>query len=282
VTRLTLAIVVTCAVATACSRSSAPPSGAAGENAAAPAAAQPASQPATQPASQAAAPPASEQAAQPAPAATTSAAKTPETAPATSATPTSGAATPPDSAPAVPPPPPEPAFHEVTIPAETLLAVTLATPIASDTSHVEDAISGTLAKSIVVDGRTAVPVGSKITGSVLEANGSKRVKGRASVAFRFDHLVVRGERHSIQTDRVAREAAADTKGDVKKGGLGAGAGAVIGGIAGGGKGAAIGGMVGGAGAVMATKGKEVRLAAGDTVSTKLREPLRVMVPTGRR
>jgi hypothetical protein len=166
----------------------------------------------------------------------------------------------------------------VTIPADTLLAVTLATAIASDTSRVEDPISGTLAKSIVVDGRTAVPAGSKITGSVLEANGSKRVKGRASVAFRFDHLVVRGERHSIQTDRVAREAAADTKGDVKKGAVGAGAGAVIGGIAGGGKGAAIGGVVGGAGTVMATKGKEVHLAAGDTISTKLREPLKVMVP----
>jgi hypothetical protein len=169
----------------------------------------------------------------------------------------------------------------VTIPAETLLAVTLATPIASDTSQVEDPVSGTLARAIVVDGRTVVPAGSKITGSVLEANGSGRVKGRASVAFRFDHLDVRGERHSIRTDRVAREAAADTKGDVKKGGLGAGAGAVIGGIAGGGKGAAIGGVVGGAGAVMATKGKEVRLAAGDTINTKLREPLSVMVPTGK-
>jgi hypothetical protein len=279
-------MVVTCAMATACSKSGAPPSGAAGEKAAAPAAAQPASQPAAPPAGQAA-PPASEQPAPAAPVATASA-KPGETAPASSATPTSGPTTPPDAAPAgaapaaEPPPPPAPAYHELTIPAETLLAVTLATPIASDTSHVEDPISGTLAKSIVVDGRTAVPAGSKITGSVLEANGSKRVKGRASVAFRFDHLVVRGERHSIQTDRVAREAAADTKGDVKKGGLGAGAGAVIGGIAGGGKGAAIGGVVGGAGAVIATKGKEVRLAAGDTVSTKLREPLRVMVPMGKK
>jgi hypothetical protein len=175
-----------------------------------------------------------------------------------------------------------PSFVEVTIPADTSLTVTLTTPIASDTSHVEDPVGGALARSIVVDGRTVVPAGSKVSGSVLEANGSKRVKGRASVAFRFDHVVVRGERHPIQTDRVARQASADTKGDVKKGGLGAGAGAIIGGIAGGGKGAAIGGVVGGTGAVMATKGKEVRLAAGDTVSTKLREPLTVLVATDKK
>jgi hypothetical protein len=123
----------------------------------------------------------------------------------------------------------------------------------------------------------ALPAGSQITGSVLEANGSGRVKGRASLAFRFDHVIVRGESHEIQTDRVRREAAADTKGDLKKGGIGAGAGAVIGGIAGGGKGAAIGGVVGGAGAVAATKGKEVRLAVGDTVTTALREPLTILV-----
>jgi hypothetical protein len=170
----------------------------------------------------------------------------------------------------------------VTIPAETSLTVKLTTPIGSDTSKVEDQVSGTLARPIVVSGETAVPAGAEVIGSVLEANRSGRVKGRASIAFRFDHLAVGGERHQIQTERVAREAVADRKGDVKKGGVGAGAGAIIGGIAGGGKGAAIGGVVGGTGAVMATRGKEVRLAAGDTVSTKLRQPLKIQVTTDRK
>jgi hypothetical protein len=49
-------------------------------------------------------------------------------------------------------------------------------------------------------------------------------------------------------------------------------------IAGGGKGAAIGGVIGGTGAVVATKGKEVRLGAGDTVTTRLRESLTIRVP----
>jgi hypothetical protein len=174
--------------------------------------------------------------------------------------------------------PPAPEVREVTIPADTPLTVKLSTPIASDTSKVEDPVNGTLTRSIVVSGQTVVPAGSEVTGSVLEANRSGRVKGRASVALRFDHLVVRGERHQIQTDRIAREAGADTKGDLKKGGIGAGAGAIIGGITGGGKGAAIGGAVGGTGAVMATRGKEVRLAAGTTVTTTLREPIKIPVP----
>lgn len=239
--RLMPAMVVACALVTACSGTSAPQSGAAGDKAAAPAAAAPAGQ----------------SGAAGAPAAATPAS-------------TAGRAS-------EPPPSPVPTFREVTIPAETSLTVELTTPIASDTSKVEDQVSGTLARPIVVAGETAVPAGAEVIGSVLEANRSGRVKGRALIAFRFDHLVVGGERHQIQTERVAREAAADRKGDVKKGGVGAGAGAIIGGIAGGGKGAAIGGVVGGTGAVVATRGKEVRLAAGDTVSTKLRQPLKILV-----
>lgn len=140
---------------------------------------------------------------------------------------------------------------------------------------------GTLSKPIVVAGESVIPAGADVAGAVLSAKGSGRVKGRASLAFRFSRLDVHGERHQIQTARIAREAAADTKGDVKKGGIGAGAGAIIGGIAGGAKGAVIGGAIGGTGAVVATKGKEVRLAAGDVVTTKLTQPLKVLVPMSR-
>ena len=60
------------------------------------------------------------------------------------------------------------------------------------------------------------------------------------------------------------------KKDATKIGIGTGAGAIIGGIVGGGKGAAIGagvGAAGGTGVVMATRGEEVRLAAGTPVSS---------------
>ena len=174
--------------------------------------------------------------------------------------------------------PPAPTFRELTIPAETPISVTLVTPIASNTSKVEDQVRGTLAEAIIVEGTTVVPAGSEVTGAVLEARDSGRVKGRASVSVRFDRLTVRGESQRIQTARIAREAASSTKSDVKKGALGAGAGAIIGGIAGGGSGAAIGAGVGGAATVLATKGNEVQLAAGTALSTRLLEPVTVQVP----
>jgi len=166
----------------------------------------------------------------------------------------------------------------VTIPADTPLTITLQTPVASDTSSVEDRVRGTLAHPIAVSGETVVPAGAELAGTVTESSRSGRVKGRAAVAFLFDRLTIRGESHRIETARIAREAAASTKSDVKKGAVGAGAGAVVGAIAGGGKGAAIGSAVGATGAVLATRGNEVRLPAGSSVSTRLRTPLTIFVP----
>src|SRR6185436_12415832 len=172
-------------------------------------------------------------------------------------------------------------LREVTIPAGTSMTVTLDTPIASDTSKVEDTVRGKLAKPIVINGTTVAPAGSAVSGNVLAASPSGKVKGLASIAFRFEKLTVRNESHDMRTARISREAASTKKEDAKKVGIGAGAGAVIGAIAGGGKGAAIGTAVGagaGTGVVMATKGDEVRLAAGTTVNTTIQEPVKVLVP----
>jgi hypothetical protein len=169
----------------------------------------------------------------------------------------------------------------VTIPEGTSLSVTVTTPIASDSSKVEDLVQGTLAQPIVVSGTTVVPRGSELTGSVIEATQSARVKGRAAIAFRFDRMRVRGESHPIQTTRVRREAESTKGKDAKKIGIGAGVGAIIGGVAGGGSGAAIGAAVGGGagtGAVLATRGSEVELPAGTTITTQLQKPLTVLVP----
>jgi outer membrane lipoprotein SlyB len=171
-----------------------------------------------------------------------------------------------------------PAMQEVTIPAGTELHVTLLNSLASDTSRVEDAVKGSLAKPVLVSGTTALPEGTQLSGSVMDAQASGRVKGRASLAFRFNRLVVRGETVDVRTATVTREAAADTKSDVKKGGIGAGIGAVVGGVVGGGKGAAIGAVAGGAGTVLATKGDEVKLPSGTAVTVRLQDPLTITVP----
>lgn len=171
-----------------------------------------------------------------------------------------------------------PRFRAITIPAETPLSIILESSLASDTNHVEDPVEGRLASAVVVSRTRVLPAGTRVMGSVLDATRSGRVKGRASLAIRFYRIVVHGEPYQIQTARITRIAGSSTSSDVKKGGIGAGVGAVVGGIAGGAKGAVVGGVLGGTGTVLATRGKEVQLPAGTTVSTRLTNPLEVQVP----
>ena len=200
---------------------------------------------------------------------------------ATSATPPASADAPAPAAPpppAPPPPPPAPTHRELTIPEGTTLSIVLETPLSSDGSKVEDRVRGSLSEPVRVSGSTAIPAGAAISGSVIETERSGRVKGRARIVFQFDRMVVRGESTGIRTATVTHEAEANRKDDVVKGGVGAGVGAIVGGIVGGGKGAAIGAGAGGTGAVLATRGSEVKLPAGRVVSARLTAPLTVMVP----
>jgi hypothetical protein len=169
----------------------------------------------------------------------------------------------------------------VTLPAGTAMNLTLETPVSSDGSKAEDVVRATLANAIVVDGDTVVPAGAEVVGTVLDAKESGRVKGLATVSFRFNRMTVGNESANIRTTRITRQAQPTKGEDAKKVGIGAGAGALIGAIAGGKKGAAIGAGVGagaGTGAVLATKGDEVRLGAGAAVRATLEDAVKITVP----
>jgi hypothetical protein len=177
--------------------------------------------------------------------------------------------------------PPAPTFREVTIPSGTTLSIELRTGVASDTSTVEETVRGVLRRPLVVDGVEAIPAGAAVSGSVTTAARSARVKGRARLALRFTSVTVDDEAQPMSTAAIARQAQGTKREDAAKIGIGAGAGAVIGAITGGKKGAVIGGTVGGAagtGVVLATRGDEVELPVGTTLTTTLTQPLVVRVP----
>jgi hypothetical protein len=179
-----------------------------------------------------------------------------------------------------------PEYREVTLPAGTVLPVELTTRVGSDISNVEDAVRGTLRRPVVVGGVQALPAGTAVVGHVTAAERSARVKGRARIAFRFTTIDPPGdaERLTMRTDTVARLAPATKKQDAAKIGGGAAGGAIIGGILGGGDGVAKGAAIGGAagtGVVLSTRGKEVTLPAGTSVSVRLTAPLTVRVATSR-
>jgi hypothetical protein len=181
---------------------------------------------------------------------------------------------------AAPPKPAEPVYKEVTVPAGTTLHLELKSAVASDTSKLEDPVRAVLRQAITVDGREVLPAGTEVVGTVTKVERSGRVKGLALVAYRFDSLRHNSERYDIRTATISHEAKATKKKDATKIGIGAGIGAAVGGILGGGGGAAKGAAIGGAagtGAVVATRGDEVRMGPGSGVNTQLTAPLTIRI-----
>ena len=178
----------------------------------------------------------------------------------------------------IPVPARAPVLRTVTIPDNTTLDVRLETSHASDTSRVEERVSGTLASAVEVDGVTAIPAGAKLTGYLTEVQESGKVKGRAELGLRFNRLQAGSVTYDIDTKPLSWIAESKKKDDAVKIGAGAAAGAVIGAIAGGGKGAAIGSAIGAGGGtavVLATEGQEIRLAAGRKLKVSLTNPLTI-------
>jgi len=176
--------------------------------------------------------------------------------------------------------PAAPTYRDITIPSGTSLPLSLTSSMGSDTSAVEDAVTATLTRGVMVDGREVLPAGAQVAGVVTQVDDSGRVKGRAMIAFRFDTLRTGGDQYDVEAATQTHVAPATKGEDAAKIGVGAGAGAIIGGILGGGDGAAKGAAIGGGagtGVVLATKGKEMRLGPGADVSSQLTAPLTVRV-----
>jgi hypothetical protein len=172
--------------------------------------------------------------------------------------------------------------REITIPAGTIIPVTLDTSVGSDISRVEQSVSAHVTRPVMINGHTALPAGSHLGGVVTDATRSGKVKGLAHVAVKFSSLTPGhdGSKYRIATTTIGRTAEATKKKDAMKIGAPAAGGAIIGAIAGGKKGAAIGTAVGGGAGtavVLSTRGEEVHMPKGSALSVKLTEPLTVRV-----
>lgn len=175
----------------------------------------------------------------------------------------------------------KPKWQEVTVPAGTLVPLTLDVALGSDANHVEDPVAATVRSPITVDGFDAIPARATLRGQVTRATPAGDVKGRAALAFRFDQLTIDHQDYDISTKPLGYQAAATKKEDAAKIGAGAGIGSAVGAIAGGKKGALIGAAVGGGAGtavVLTTSGKEVHLAPGAELRAELAAPVIIRVP----
>src|SRR5262245_33967691 len=126
-------------------------------------------------------------------------------------------------------------WREVILPAGTTLPVTLDTSVGTDTSRVEDRVTAHLTKAVVVEGVTALPEGTSVSGVVTDATRAGKVEGTSRLALRFHSLTPAktDERYDIATSTVARSGRSEKKKDALKIAAPAAGGAIVGGIVGG-------------------------------------------------
>lgn len=161
---------------------------------------------------------------------------------------------------AAPPPPPEP----IVVPAGTALTVTTDQALSSKSSKAGQTFLATVAQPVTVHGKTAIPKGSSVTGTVITAKEKGKIKGEGQLGIALTSVTIHGKNYPIQTGTLDNTEKGKGKRTAATTGGGAAGGALIGGLAGGGKGAGIGALVGAAGGFIGgavTGNKQVEIPA---------------------
>jgi len=159
------------------------------------------------------------------------------------------------------------------VPIGTNLKIRLEDTLSSKDSRVGDRFTATVLDPVRFNEGT-------VTGHISSIQKSGKVKGRTSMNLAFDSVRLREGRSGTLHGYVTRvygsgsgnadseggvESGSRTKQTVKRAGIGAAGGAILGAIVGGGKGAAIGlilGGAGGAGSLAVQGSKELKLQSG--------------------
>ncbi len=127
----------------------------------------------------------------------------------------------------------------MSLPSGTTLDVRLDQEIGTKSSKVGDTFTATVTNAVVAtNGTTAVPVGSKIYGKITGLDNSERAGDPAAIRVDFERIEVNGTSHPLYAKVTATNLetrGADTRDEtIKKAGVGAAAGAVLGAIISGG------------------------------------------------
>jgi outer membrane lipoprotein SlyB len=163
------------------------------------------------------------------------------------------------------------------VPAGTELRIRLSKTLSSKDARAGDRFTATVVNPSRYEQ-------ARVSGHIRSITKSGRVEGRTTMSLSFDSIRLLDGRTATMRAEVMRvydsksaenvdeegrvQSGGRGKQTLKRGGIGAAAGAVIGGLAGGGKGAAIGILVGGAagaGSLAVTGSKELKLESGTEI-----------------
>ena len=168
-------------------------------------------------------------------------------------------------------PPPAAAAVADEIPVGTEIDVRLLDPLSSGRNQVEDRFRATTMVDLRMGDRILIPAGSEMRGVIMSLEKAGRVDRKGNMTLAFDQITVDGTRYPMH-GTVTKAFEGEMKGEVGKLGVGAAAGAIIGGIIGGGKGAVAGVLIGGGGVAAATPGTDAELAPGTILRVRLDQP----------
>lgn len=188
------------------------------------------------------------------------------------------------ASPVAPTPLPEkPKPQPTVVPSGTVLTVKTGEALSSKTSQAGQSFTATLAQPVIVDGRTALPTGATVNGTVVSAKEKGKIKGEGELSLALTSVSFQGQTYDIQTNPVSSTTKGKGKRTATTTGGGAAGGALIGGLAGGGKGAGIGALAGaGAGLIggAMTGNKQIEIPAESALSFTLAAPLTLPPPPG--
>jgi BON domain len=184
----------------------------------------------------------------------------------------------PAATPAAAPPAPaeKPKPQPIVVPAGTSLVVTVDQALSSKTSKEGQTFLATLARPVSVGGKTAIPKGSSVTGTVITAKEKGKIKGEGQLSIALNSITVHGQNYDIKTQTLDSTEKGKGKRTAATTGGGAAGGALIGGLAGGGKGAGIGALVGAAGGLVGgamTGNKQIEIPAETPLTFTLSQSL---------
>jgi hypothetical protein len=149
------------------------------------------------------------------------------------------------------------------LPESTEIMVRLEQPLSSRTAHVEDRFDASVARPVYVDNRVVIPAGTRIQGTVTQAEPAQRPARGGRLNLSFDRLYLSdGSTIDLNTRVVQVKEDIASGGTAKRAGVGAAVGGVLGAVLGGKKGGLLGVLLGGAGGAISAEGDDVELPEG--------------------